>query len=927
MKIIFLLILTIFVNCEKLNDGDKIDYYINYTVTPPKSTQRFTYYFKPNFDVGTVEFIIYFSNSALSCHFYIFNGDILIDEINDFYQKSIFHTLKVPEGYPPILRMEVTNYNHDDPYYLYIYNKNYKIPLIFPNYYLYQISLKDLEIQYVINNLPEDTNIKMEAKIQYPQIQDQLQIILYDGINEISHIFDKTSSSFFKLEKNKSYSLKLKPTFNSLFTQYTYFFMTFGNEQDFPILFYQNPTLLFTTILSDNKWYIIDSVNSIDKYNSYNFTFMEGYQNVKDIKINIGIKKYGTYDVDYIKNNTPVSISSYDEIHYLENSNSMNFEACKESYTNDKLILIYIELNYNSEISSLYKYSFKKNIQNQQLKFGTYSINWYTNYEFSPLSVQSKDIIFIQTNHSGTVFPFSGGNYKKFDSFLNGLLFISYLFEDSSKNQVKIIYSDEGVERGYDLDIGMLDVFKFDNELITFDVLNINELVQSKIYLFELKKNYDKYYYIKINQKGNYYVFTEEIDEYYSFFTISEVPISIKEFYQKTSKNETTLLTYGKEYILKIGYSLPEYSLLNMYFLNDDNSRIFDLEEGKVKITTFNMYEERMTLEMNIIQKNISNETYINLRIPSKKKSGNLYVSLDENQDQIYILNNTGVNIYNLKEERTLTINIENNDHIDEDIPILIKLGLRSDKIKPILNDNRSELNYDQFGVFKFPDNKIIKMKFLLESTGLTFNYYTGYLSTDYLNDTSKIISPELINNEKLNSKEHYFEFKTELELNRNVKETKNNINKEESLYLIFSFDGKVEILSGDYIDILPDDSETISSQLILIFSIIGLILIGIGIGIYISIFIFRKYKRNKENLITNKNEIKIGTPQNEKFLDEPYDKPTPEETGEVTDGNEPKYKLADKNYKPQNVTNGENNKINDDRSTLDPEQPAPLPF
>ena len=927
MKIIFLLILTIFVNCEKLNDGDNIDYYINYTVTPPKSTQRFTYYFKPNFEVGTVEFIIYFSNSALSCHFYIFNGDILIDEINDFYQKSIFHTLKVPEGYPPILRMEVTNYNHDDPYYLYIYNKNYKIPLIFPNYYLYQISLKDLEIQYVINNLPEDTNLKMEAKIQYPQIQDQLQIILYDGINEISHIFDKTSSSFFKLEKNKNYSLKLKPTFNSLFTQYTYFFMTFGNEQDFPILFYQNPTLLFTTILSDNKWYIIDSVNSIDKYNSYNFTFMEGYQNVKDIKINIGIKKYGTYDVDYIKNNIPGSISSYDEIHYLENSNSMNFEACKESYTNDKLILIYIELNYNSEISSLYKYSFKKNIQNQQLKFGTYSINWYTNYEFSPLSVQSKDIIFIQTNHSGTVFPFSGGNYKKFDSFLNGLLFISYLFEDSSKNQVKIIYSDEGVERRYDLDIGMLDVFKFDNELITFDVLNINELVQSKIYLFELKKNYDKYYYIKINQKGNYYVFTEEIDEYYSFFTISEVPISIKEFYQKTSKNETTLLTYGKEYILKIGYSLPEYSLLNMYFLNDDNSRIFDLEEGKVKITTFNMYEERMTLEMNIIQKNISNETYINLRIPSKKKSGNLYVSLDENQDQIYILNNTGVNIYNLKEERTLTINIENNDHIDEDIPILIKLGLGSDKIKPILNDNRSELNYDQFGVFKFPDNKIIKMKFLLESTGLTFNYYTGYLSSDYLNDTSKIISPELINNEKLNSKEHYFEFKTELELNRNVKETKNNINKEESLYLIFSFDGKVEILSGDYIDILPDDSETISSQLILIFSIIGLILIGIGIGIYISIFIFRKYKRNKENLITNKNEIKIGTPQNEKFLDEPYDKPTPEETGEVTDGNEPKYGLADKNYKPQNVTKGENNKINDDRSTLDPEQPAPLPF
>jgi len=924
MKIIFLLILAIFINCQNLNDGDNIDYYINYTVTPPRSTQKFTYYFEPNFQVGTVEFIIYFSNSALSCHYYIFDGDTLIDEIIDFYQKSIFHTLKVPEGNPSILRMEVTNLNHDDPYYLYIYNKNYKIPLIFPNYYLYQITLKNLEIQYVINNLPEDTNLKMEAKIQYPKYQDQLEIILYDESNEFSHAFKETSSSFFKLEKNKSYSLKLIPTFNSQFTQYTYFFMTFGNEQDFPILFYQNPTLLFTTILSDNKWYIIDSINSIDKYNSYNFTFMEGYQSVKDIKINIGIKKYGTYDVDYIKNNIPASINSYDEIHYLENSNSMNFEACKASYTNDKLILIYIELNYNSEISSLYKYSFKKNIQNQQLKFTTYLINWYTNYEFSPLSVQSKDIVFIQTNHSNTVFPFSGGNYKKFNSFLNGLLHISYLFEDSSKNQVKLKYSDEGVERKYDLDVGMLDVFKFDNEQIAFDVLNINELFQSKIFLFELKKNYDKYYYIKIEEKGNYYIFSEELDEYYSFFTISKMPVSIKEFYQKIStKNETTLLSYGNEYILKIGYSLPEYTLVNMYILKNDNSRIFYLEEGKVKITTFNSYEERMILELNIMQKNISNETYINLRIPSKEKTGNLYVYLDEIQDQIYILNNTGVNIYNLKEDKILIINIENNDHIDGDIPILIKLGLGRDKIKPILNDNKTELNYDQFGIFKFPDNKIIKMKFLLESPGLTFNYYTGYLSSDYMNDTSNIISPELINNVKLNSKEHYFELKTELELNRNVKGVKNSINKEESLYLIFSFDGKVEILSGNYIDIIPnEDNNKPSLLLILIVCIVGLILIGIGIYI----FIYKKNKANKKNKIKNKNINENETPQKEPFLNESYDKPTPEETEGVTDGNEPKYELAVKNDKPKNTTKEENNIIYNDSSALDPEQPAPLP-
>lgn len=927
MKIIFLLILALFISCQKLDDGDNIDYYINYTVTSPRSTQRFTYYFQPNFEVGTVEFIIYFSNSKLSCHFYIFNGDTLIDEINDFYQNFIFHTLKVPEGNPPILRMEVTNYNYVDPYYLYIYNKNYKIPLIFPNYYLYQISLKDLEIQYVINNLPEDTNLKMEAKIQYPQLKDQLQIILYDEGNEISYTFTETSSSFFKLEKNKNYSLKLIPTFNSQFTQYTYFFMTFGNEQDFPILFYQNPTLLFTTILSDNKWYIIDSVNSIDKYNSYNFTFMEGYQNVKDIKINIGIKKYETYDVDYIKNNIPISISSYDEIYYLENSNSMNFEACKASYTNDKLILIYIELNYNSEISSLYKYSFKKNIQNQQLKFTTYSINWYTNYEFSPLTVQSKDIIFIQTNHTSTVFPFSGGNYKKFDSFLNGLLHISYLFEDSSKNQVKLKYSDEGVEREYELDVGMLDVFKFDNEHITFDILIINELVQSKMYLFELKKNYDKYYYIKINQKGNYYIFSEEMDEYYSFFTISQMPVSIKEFYQKTStKNETSLLAYGNEYILKIGYLLPEYTLSNMYILKDDNSRTFYLEEGKVKITTFSSYEERKILELNIIQKNISNETYINLRIPSKEKTGNLYVSLDETQDQTYILNNTGVNIYNLKEEKILTINIENNDHIDGDIPILIKLGLGKDKIKPILNNNKSELNYDQFGIFKFPNNKIIKMKFLLESTGLTFNYYSGYLSSDYINDTSNIISPELVNNEKLNSKEHYFELKTELDISRNVKQNKNSMNKEESLYLIFSFDGKVEILSGNYIDNIPDDDHKGTSSILLILTLCFICLILIGIGIYIYRFVSKRNKtKNTKNKNININENE--TPQKEKFLDESYNKPTPEEKEGVTIGNEPKYELSVNNYKPENTTKGENNKINDENNTLDPEQPAPLPF
>ena len=47
------LVLANFINCQTLNQGDKIEYYINYTLTPPKSTQTFIYYFEPNFEVGT----------------------------------------------------------------------------------------------------------------------------------------------------------------------------------------------------------------------------------------------------------------------------------------------------------------------------------------------------------------------------------------------------------------------------------------------------------------------------------------------------------------------------------------------------------------------------------------------------------------------------------------------------------------------------------------------------------------------------------------------------------------------------------------------------------------------------------------------------------------------------------------------------------
>ena len=76
--------------------------------------------------------------------------------------------------------MVVTNLNHEDPYYLYMYNKNYKIPLIIQNNYLYKISSKDIEILYEIDNLTEDINLQLEAKIEYPQYHDSINIILYN---------------------------------------------------------------------------------------------------------------------------------------------------------------------------------------------------------------------------------------------------------------------------------------------------------------------------------------------------------------------------------------------------------------------------------------------------------------------------------------------------------------------------------------------------------------------------------------------------------------------------------------------------------------------------------------------------------------------------------------------------------------------------
>ena len=53
----------------------------------------------------------------------------------------------------------------------------------------------------------------MEAKIEYPQYQDGINLIIYKDSNSYSHLFDKTSSFEFQLQKNKKYTLKLSPNF------------------------------------------------------------------------------------------------------------------------------------------------------------------------------------------------------------------------------------------------------------------------------------------------------------------------------------------------------------------------------------------------------------------------------------------------------------------------------------------------------------------------------------------------------------------------------------------------------------------------------------------------------------------------------------------------------------------------------------------
>ena len=123
--------------------------------------------------------------------------------------------------------------------------------------------------------------------------------------------------------------------------------------------------MAYTTIYSNNKWYIIDSINSIDNINSYILKIKEGYNSAYSSIFNIRIKRYETYDTNYIKNNIPILDDDYDEEIKLESNNIMNFVTCRKiNCQYSKTILIQIELNYNCSFSNNYTYELQKNLGN-----------------------------------------------------------------------------------------------------------------------------------------------------------------------------------------------------------------------------------------------------------------------------------------------------------------------------------------------------------------------------------------------------------------------------------------------------------------------------------------------------------------------------------------------------------------------------------
>ena len=822
-------------------DEEILEYYTNYTLISPSGGQVNTYYFYPHYEVGTVYFKIFFSIKSLSCRFTVYDGENKIDEFGISYTYSLEHELKRPETDPKSkkLKLEVTNYHYNSPYYIYLYNNNYIIPLDISKYYFYQLSLNNLEINYEINNLPKDIYLKFQSIIEFADFGDNIYIRLDDG--EIEHIFNEASSTFYiPLKQNNKYKLNLKCNLGQKFTNKTAMLIHFEEDlANYKTLFYKNDIIIpYLSIFEKNKLYLIDSINLVDKHNLYNFNLNEisSKTSLENLKINIYTKKFQTYDINYIRNNTPTSKEGYNESMTFEEKNSFTITACKDYSENDRTILIYIEIYYKCNSNVLYEYSIKKTTENIALDFKSYLLNWYTKYYFSPKNVDNKDTIFISTNHSNTIFPIEKDNTRTFNSFYNGHLYVSYNELKSNANQVLIYYNDENALKKDEEDRGYFQVYKQSN---SFEIININNDLENKVFNLEIFGNSNNYFYIKIdsNDNNNYYLYYESQDKN-TYLTLDKMPINIIDFSKKSTNNEINLINKENEYIFKIGNKKTSENILaRAYLIKNEDQKEFCISEGQIKMYTFPKNKKKINLEIILDSNNLTSQNFINIKIPSNKTKKNIYIEYDdENDKKPYILNNSGINLFYI-EDSSIEIDIFSEETIEEDIPIMIKFPFNANKLQIINDTNKFILNAGEIGLYKFDNSRSIKMELLSENNNFDMFYYIDYIpdiNTNNGNINNILLNPEIFNKKEFTTNKDKFEIYTGL------KEYK----ADSYLYLIFSFNSKVTI--NEYKGYSP-------SNLKLILPIAG---IGLIIIILVpSIIVYMIKKRKRKLLYTPLNE------------------------------------------------------------------------
>ena len=401
-----------------------------------------------------------------------------------------------------------------------------------------------------------------------------------------------------------------------------------------------------------------------------------------------------------------------------------------------------------------------------------------------------------------------------------------------------------------------MELYQLKNQNISFDSIVIDDSIQLKLYSFELDKSEDKYLYITINS-NNYYIFYDREDDY-SFLSVEQMPVNIIDFCQKNKNDDIIFLKSNNEYLMKLVYSRSVFSLINVYIIKSELKRVFDLEEGDMRMIIYSPNEKEINVEINILEDEITSNSYLNMRIPSKKINGNLYVTYN---GSISILNNTGFNIYNEGKDFKFNLKISNNDNLMKEIPILIKFGYEPNKIKNISYNDNYEFNKGEFGIIKYKEDKKISLKFKTELSSLSFSYYNCYLSNDLVSNNINIINPESFKNIKLNSKEYDFEIETELDLEKKTISSRENIMflsnenlKIEHLYLIFSFNGKAQVSTGEKpkdtnveeTD-LEDDSFVGSAGFVVMIVIIILLVIAVGLFVF---FRIRRKRGNSESFI-----------------------------------------------------------------------------